>query len=47
MSIGETVLANEQDEYFVKNAGFERSFNLNYTNHMMWTRKRRRSCAAG
>jgi LmbE family N-acetylglucosaminyl deacetylase len=36
MSIGETVLANEQDvEYFVKNAGFERSFNLNYTNHMM------------
>lgn len=35
-SIGETMLANEQDvNYFVRSAGFAGAFNLNYTNHMM------------
>jgi LmbE family N-acetylglucosaminyl deacetylase len=35
-TIGETVLANEQDvDTFVKTAGLEKAFGLNYTNHMM------------
>ena len=36
MSIGETMLANEQDvDYFVKTVGLAGAFNLNYTNHML------------